>query len=98
MNTSVDSSPKPLKDSFKDFVINVITERTFVKATVLPTLIGDFFAAGLTSAQYSGYISELVLSKAIVEIEYTVSDMPYRIKVLYTVPNVSFRIPLNESN
>lgn len=98
MNMSDTLGPKPLKDRFKDFIVRTITEHTFIKATELPTLVGDFFAAGLTSAQYSGYISELVLSKAIVEIEYTVSDMPYRIKVLYTVPNVSFRIPLNESN
>ena len=90
----VEEAVRDLKTRFQQHIEDLLETHTFIKATVLPTLIDKHFYSQLDTEDHHKWIQELVTSQRIHEIEYMPNKNSMRLKSLY----VHKKVVITESN
>lgn len=86
-------SEQEVYDAYKEEVLRIVHEKTFVKSTLLPTLVNFEFYQKMESEDMFQAQQELVRDGQLRELEYTDDHcgVPNRVKTLYYDTSVSIQ-------
>jgi len=67
-------------EKIKELIINCINEHTGIKGV---DLVVDVCSNEVNTEEYENALNELVMNGEIIEVEYTLPSMDYRVKSMY---------------